>query len=496
MLSLLLTLATTFSDLDPAPHGMRSSVPSAAIAQAQQRPRSPGDDLDPTDYELEQAPPEPPPVVRPRVVIQRQEVRPLPGQLDSVPVFNSNSPELVRTEGILLSTFPPNGMRYGNAHLNYPISGRFDIFAHHVSRASAEEEGRTLFNGIMVYNPGPNPVRIETLQAASYLSRPDAPYRKIPSYIEDPNGTIFSGAGSRTVSDVLRGRRRGVWEPVIELAPRQAEMILNLPIPVGRVTPSSNTRSTLIRLRSSGPVYLASMAMFSPKTPDGREQIPTLRQWQQHLVNSPLSGPRDISPTPPGRTATRYFYGRVAGVARGSRWEARLTDPNQSYLGVPQRGQAISYGLSLLPRGTLGTDQVQSAPMLARYPDTAYNAHGNYGIEYALTIPLRNNTGTPQRVAIALQTPLKTDRLEGGGLSFLSPPEERVFFRGPVRITYTDDAGQTQTRHIHVVQHRGEQGEPLVEFLMQPNEQRQAQVDLIYPPDATPPQVLTIKSQP
>lgn len=38
-----------------------------------------------------------------------QTVRPLPGSLDNVPVFNSNSPELIQTDGILLSTFPPGG---------------------------------------------------------------------------------------------------------------------------------------------------------------------------------------------------------------------------------------------------------------------------------------------------------------------------------------------------------------------------------------------------
>jgi len=43
------------------------------------------------------------------VQVRPQSVRPLPGGLDRVPTFNSNSPELVRTGGILLSTFPPSG---------------------------------------------------------------------------------------------------------------------------------------------------------------------------------------------------------------------------------------------------------------------------------------------------------------------------------------------------------------------------------------------------
>ena len=31
--------------------------------------------------------------------------------------------------------------------------------------------------------------------------------------------------------------------------------------------------------------------------------------------------------------------------------------------------------------------------MLVRYPDTAYRAHGNYGIRYSFRLPLYNNRG-------------------------------------------------------------------------------------------------------
>jgi hypothetical protein len=73
----------------------------------------------------------------PAEIVRPQEVRPLPGGLDTVPVFNSNSPELVLEPGILLSTFPPGGMAHPEAHLDYALSGRFDVFAHHVARAPA-----------------------------------------------------------------------------------------------------------------------------------------------------------------------------------------------------------------------------------------------------------------------------------------------------------------------------------------------------------------------
>src|SRR5690349_18219026 len=67
----------------------------------------------------------------PQEIVQSGEVRPLPGKLDTIPVFNSNSPEWIKTEGILLSTFPPNGKKVPAAHLNFPFQGRFDLFAHH-----------------------------------------------------------------------------------------------------------------------------------------------------------------------------------------------------------------------------------------------------------------------------------------------------------------------------------------------------------------------------
>jgi Protein of unknown function (DUF3370) len=38
-------------------------------------------------------------------------------------------------------------------------------------------------------------------------------------------------------------------------------------------------------------------------------------------------------------------------------------------------------------------------------------------------------------------------------------------------------------------------GEPLATLRMKPKERRLVQVDLIYPPDATPPQVLTVQTQ-
>jgi hypothetical protein len=429
-------------------------------------------------------------------VFQPQEIRPLPGQLDSVPVFNSNSPEVVQTEGILLSTFPPQAKLFPSAHLNFPFQGRFDIFSHHIARARTSTETRTLFQGVMLYNPTLQPIAIEILQGASYLTHPDALFVNLPSYVDDPRGTVYAGPGSRVMNDLLRGRRQGNWPALLNIPSGQAQMLMNLPIPVGTTVPSANGRSTLLRLWSSGPVYIASLAMFAPLNPDGSERIPALDDWKNLLVNGNLAGPRDLPPTPVQQLQNfaRITYGRVAGVAVGSQWQATLTDsPKSTDLSIPRRGRAFSYGISTLYRGTLGTGQVQSAKLLVRYPDTAYLANGNYGVQYSLTLPLANQTGDRQTVVVSLQTPLKEDKVNGG-LLFFKPPGERVFFRGPVRLRYLDDQGVTQTRYVHVTQQRGQQGEPLVVLNMAVGDRRLVQVDLLYPPDSTPPQVLTIKT--
>ncbi len=434
-----------------------------------------------------------PPSVAPQQVLQPQQVRPLTGSLDAVPMFNSNSPEHVETEGILLSTFPSLGKKVPKAHLNYAFRGRFDVFAHHVAEASSPQDLRTLYIGILLHNPGLKPVTVDVLQAASYLSQPDAPFIALPPQIDNQDGKVFAGPGDRVMNDVLRGQRQAGFPDKLVIAPGQSQLLLNLPIPVKTLTPPLNGRSTLARLRSNGSLYAASLAMYTRTNVDGSERAPTLAEWENLLNTGDLAGARDRAPTPLDQPNTPIIYGRVAGVSLGSEWRSVLVDrPQVKYLTIPAPGQAFAYGISTIHGGTLGTEQIQSGRMLVRYPDTAYRAHGNYAVEYNLKFPLYNNTKNAQTVTLALQTPLKEK--SRSGLEFLNPPGREVFFRGTVRLSYQDDQGQPQTRFIHLVQKRGEMGAPLATLKIQPGAQRLLEVDFLYPPDATPPQVLTVKT--
>ena len=437
-----------------------------------------------------QATPTPPP----QEVVQPQQVRSLPGSLDKIPVFNSNSPEVVQTEGILLSTFPPSGKRVKAAHLNFPLRGRFDIFAHHIAKPIKPDNLRTLYLGVILYNPRNQPVNVNVLQAASYLSQPDAPFGDLPPVVDNVLGLVFAGPGDRVMNEILRGVRQANFPADLLIPPRQSRMLLNFPIPVQGLDPPLNGRSTLIRLRSNGTVYAASLAMYARLKADGSERSPNLVEWQNLLVQGNLATPRDKIPTPPEQTKGAIIYGRVAGVAVGSEWRSLVVDRPTLDLRIPQPGRAFSYPLSALNRGTLGTRQVQSAPLLVRYQDTAYQAHGNYGISYNLSLPLYNNTAKTQLVTLSIQTPLKEDQLSKGGLRFLNPPAAQVFFRGTVRLRYNNDLDLPQTQFVHLVQNRGQMGNPLLLLRMKKGDRRLVQIDFLYPPDATPPQVLTVKT--
>ncbi|HEY9692265.1 MAG TPA: DUF3370 domain-containing protein [Oculatellaceae cyanobacterium] len=436
--------------------------------------------------------PAPTPKPTPEIIVQDHPVRPLPGQLDSIPMFNSNSPEWLKNEGILLSTFPPTGKSSPQAHLNFPFQGRFDLFVHH--QTINPPNLKTFYLGVILHNPGLRPVTVNVLQAASYLTQ-DSPYIKLPNYVENPNNTVYAGPGDRAVHDVLQGKISSDFPALLIIPPRQSRMLMNLPMPVRDLEKKQNGRSTLMRLRSSGKVYAASLAMFAKQNSNGTERAPNLKEWQATLNTGSLATPRDKVPTPPEQIGGQLIYSRVAGVAQGSRWNAVLVNPpNANDFTIPQPGLAVSYAIATLRGGTLGTNQNQTAKMLVRYPDTAYESHGNYAVEYNINLPLKNPTNQTQTVSLTLSTPLKEERLSRGGLIFRNPSFGFPWFRGSVRLRYKNDQGQQVNRYVHLWQPMGQVLEPLVKLKIPAGDRTNVQLDFIYPPDSTPPQVLTIRS--
>ncbi|WP_293124136.1 DUF3370 domain-containing protein [Microcoleus sp. bin38.metabat.b11b12b14.051] len=440
----------------------------------------------------------------PEEIVQVTEVRSLPGQLDNIPLFNSDSPEWVKKEGILLSTFPPEGKKVPAAHLNFPLQGQFNLFAHHFSHTPPNLP--TLYIGAMLYNPGTEPITVEVLQAESYLMEPDPPFKQKPEQSESPNGEVYSGPGIRAVDNVLRGMRQSDFPEKLVIPGGESAMLMNRPIPVRGLEKPINGRSTFMRLNFRGgapvpahpvsapaKVYAATLAMYAKQNPDGSDRPPTLQEWQELLDNGGLAGPRDKTPTPPGG-AGNLIYGRVAGVQQGSGWQAQLVDRDSTDLKIPEMGKGISFAIATLRGGKLGTEQVQAAKLLARYPDTACEARGNYGVYYDLALQRYNAGDKLQTVGLSLAKPLKEDVLSKNGWRFRKPSLDFPYFRGTVRLRYQDGGGVNTTRYVHLWHRVGQVVEPMVKLKLAAGESRSIKVDFIYPPDATPPQVLTVRT--
>ncbi|MCP9915006.1 DUF3370 domain-containing protein [Cyanobium sp. ATX 6F1] len=431
----------------------------------------------------------------PEVVLRPQQVRPLPGGLDSVLVLNDNNPELIRSQGILLSSFEPKAVIAGQplavpgAHLDLPLQGRFELFSHHVYAGRPESADSTLWLGVVAAPRGTRPVRLRLVAGATALSQsndprqPAAPFLPLPPLLSQNGEGPYAGPGSRVAGELLtRQPRNPLLSEQWTLLPGQLTTLLALPLPVRGLDPLLNGRNLQLRLESDGPVSVATLASL------GGDQPPAEAEWAL-LLQGDLS-PKEHPPSPLGSPGP-IIYSRVSGLQQGSLWRASLSDPGKTTLSV--RSAPVSWPISSLERGRLGSGQVQTALLKRRYPETAWAAHGNYGIEYDLTLPLLNDTSAPVRLQLALDSPLKGDA-PIGGLRFNVSPPRAVTFRGLIEVQGLDGPSGRASgpKGFHLVLRQGQSGPALGTVSLAPRELRRLRVRLIYPADATPPQALTL----
>ena len=417
-------------------------------------------------------------------VIRSQEVRRLPGGLDQVLVLNDNNPELISGEGILVSTFPES------PGLNLAFNGRFDLFSHHVYAGMPDRLDSTLWLAVVAQPASDQSVTLELLGGSTSLSQAvssqqtASPFLPLPSLIEERGTPIAAGPGSRVAGDLLRGDSAAELSRQWTIQPGRATPLVLLPIPVAGLDPLLNGRNLQMRLHSSGPVHVATLATYG----DGRH-APSAADWQA-LLNSGKQSPKEHKPTPRSSRG-RIIYSRVSGIQIGSTWQAELTDPGSKHLDLS--ATAISWPISSLANGDLRTGQIQTAELEVFDPGTAWAAHGNYGVEYDLTLPLRNPSAQKRTVAIALESPDKNNSTTQQ-LAFRRTSGGPVMFRGPIEVTGLDDEQEQGSgpRRFHLVLRRGQQGPELGQVSLDPGESRRVRVRLVYPADATPPQVLSL----
>jgi hypothetical protein len=402
-------------------------------------------------------------------------------------MVNDNNPELIVEPGILLSTFEGKGRPFPEAHLNLALNGRFDLFSHHVYAGTPQTLDSTLWLAVVAMPRQAAPVQLRLLSGATSLSQAtgpgqaSAPFLPLPALLPQ-DGSTYAGPGDRVSTELLGQQKSPLLSERWTLPAGQLTPLVVLPIPVKGLSPLLNGVNLQLRLDSSGPISLATLASL------GGDQPPDPAVWQA-LLNGPAS-PKEIPASPPGSTGP-FAYSRVSGVQIGSLWRGQISDPGKPWLSVSRA--PISWPISALVRGSHGTGQVQSAALKVFYPGTAWAAHGNYGVEYDLSLPLRNDTARPVTLQLALESPLKGDK-PLGGLKFRSGPGGSVWFRGTVEVAGLDGPeGKPLGREgFHLVLRSGQEGPSLGTVTLAPGGQRQLRLRLIYPADATPPQVLSL----
>lgn len=446
------------------------------------------------------APPAAIPTAQPApTLLRRQRVEPLPGGLDDGLMVNDNNPELIRGEGILFSGFDPRSgwsgrpLAVAGAHLNQPLSGSFELFSHHVFAGRPESLDSTLWLAVVAAprdHRAATPVTLRLRSGATSLSQATAegqsaaPFLPLPPLlVQQSTQPVWSGPGSRVATELLERRRSPELPSAWTLGSGQLTPLLVLPLPVRGLDPLLNGRNLQLRFASSAPVDLAVLAAFGP---NGSPPDPAV--WAR-ILQAGLS-PKEHAPSPRGASGP-IIYSRVSGVQLGSTWRGRIAEAD----GGPLRASRapISWPIASLLKGSLGTAQVQTAELRGYYPGTAWAAHGNYGVTYDLNLPLRNDSAAPMKLQLALESPLKHDQ-PLGGLRFRQSPSQAVVFRGSVEVSGLDGPdGQPLGRQIfHLVQRAGQQGPALGAISLAPGQERRLLVRLIYPADATPPQVLSL----
>lgn len=436
-------------------------------------------------------------------ILQPMTVYSLPGALDDLPMLNSNSPEIVQQPGILVSTLSGfeteqchDGYQSANCNfLDYSFKGDFGVFAHHI--AKDEKMGdHLLYLGLLATNNTDKPVKLTLKGGASYLSQPDAlTNNSLPGFMPNPMGLIYTGVGDRVATEIVAGKGFDK-ESVLEIAPYSSQLVYNLPIPTQvAIPPALNGRSTLMYFQSDGPVYLSHLAAFATKS-GSTFTPPTQADYQALLDAHQYAGPRETTPTeydpadPPPQEALRY--GRVSGISQGLHWKGQLWQGTR-ILERPAVGQRVAYPISSTYLKRFGTTQNQSGSMFRRNRDTAYQATGNYGVHYELQIPLHNTGPEFASYSLAINHPAKMNgTAQAAEMLYLYPPNKQVMFRGSVRLRWTDEYNQKQDQLTHLLLRDGDESQPLAMITVPPKTNYDLKLDLVYPADATPPQLLSI----
>ena len=212
-------------------------------------------------------------------------------------MVNDNNPELIKEDGILLSTFA----NAGDASISVDLNGRFDLFSHHVYAGTDDTLDSTLWLALLMAPIGDEDVTLTLIEGSTSLSQATqpgqtaAPFLPLPPLMRETSDVLAAGPGSRVARDLLKGRQAPeLSQRRWTLKPGTPTVVLKLPIPVQGLDPLLNGRTLQLRLHSSSPVALATLAAHG----DGH-QSPDDQDWIDLLCSTAVnSAARNTAPPP------------------------------------------------------------------------------------------------------------------------------------------------------------------------------------------------------
>ncbi len=413
------------------------------------------------------------------------QVAALPGGLDNRLVLHSNNPERIETSGVLLST----RMQAGDAFLNQALQGEFGLFLHHIARTPVLS-GEQIYLGLVASRPvesASESVALELLRGNTFLTRPDAPFVALPPLQDNPKGQVYAGPGDRlALAEVKQASNLNPTQWQIS----EPHLLYSWPLPTNPLllVQQDNALSGLLHFRSSQDLDLSLVAIKANHPPELADYLKLLAQGQR-------AGPAEASATlydPQQPLAGGSFrYGRVAGLVQGRQWQGQIQlAPEQ--ISQLDNGIALAWPVASLYLKRYDSGQNQSAAVLKRLPGAAIESQGNYGVHYRVELVLPASEKS-RRYRLTLAQP---QSVKAGKAVFLTPPATQVTFRGSLQLSesLSDSATPKQTT-THLVLHAGERPAPFWQHTLPAGTSGSILLEWVYPPDATPPQLLLLESE-
>lgn len=387
--------------------------------------------------------------------------RPLGGQFNTVPVLHSNQPEEVAGPGILVDTRPGSAVAAETgeplANATYRFSGPFGLHLHHKYDTPAGQiyaaggQRRDLHLATVLINPGQRAVRIR-LEAGAVRNSFEAPYLGANLMGVKPLGQRpwNTGPGDATAVQLLRGRLDPRLSQEIVIPPQERLVLFSTRLPALGVA------NALMQGHSDGPFEVAVVAAPSPG--DDASVLATLDAGRLAPGRSYLGRIDQIR--------NRQVFARVAGVALGDRYSARISHDLE--LAGP-----LHVPLTSTVRTTFGSGEVQVNPLLSRMVDSSLDNVGTYGVRFDIDLDLRGR---------------------GGYALMFSHPRDangRVYnaFRGSMEIV-----GPGGRQDVHVGLRSGESVQ-LTGLQLQAGVPQTVRISLVYPADSTPGHLLSVISE-